>query len=39
VLAQVHSSQLSEKDKTRILGANAQRLLYKNTGNKSVTCK
>jgi predicted TIM-barrel fold metal-dependent hydrolase len=37
VIAQVQSAQLSEKDKARILGANAQRLLYKGSRSESGT--
>jgi predicted TIM-barrel fold metal-dependent hydrolase len=37
VIAQIQSSQLPEADKARILGANAQRLLYKDERNKSAT--
>jgi predicted TIM-barrel fold metal-dependent hydrolase len=37
VLAQVQSSQLPEKDKARILGANAQKLLCRDARSKSGT--
>ena len=37
VLAQIQSSQLPEEDKARILGANAQKLLYWDEKNRSVT--
>jgi predicted TIM-barrel fold metal-dependent hydrolase len=37
VLAQIRSSQLSEEDKARILGANAQKLLCLDERNRSVT--
>jgi predicted TIM-barrel fold metal-dependent hydrolase len=37
VIAQIQSSQLSEEDKARILGANAQKLLCRDEGSKSVT--
>jgi predicted TIM-barrel fold metal-dependent hydrolase len=37
VLAQIQSAQLSEEDKARILGANAQKLLYCDEESKSVT--
>ena len=37
VLAQIQSSQLSEKDKARILGANAQKLLYYDEGSRRIT--
>jgi predicted TIM-barrel fold metal-dependent hydrolase len=37
VLAQIQSSQLSEKDKTRILGANAYQLLGRDKRSRSVT--
>jgi predicted TIM-barrel fold metal-dependent hydrolase len=37
VIAQVQSSQFPEGDKARILGANAQELLYKDKRSRSVT--
>lgn len=37
VIAQIQSSQLPEEDKARILGANAQELLYLDERSKSVT--
>ena len=37
VIAQIQSSQLPEKDKAKILGANAQKLLYCDKGSRSVT--
>jgi predicted TIM-barrel fold metal-dependent hydrolase len=37
VLAQIQSAQLPEEDKARILGANAQKLLYCDEGSISVT--
>jgi predicted TIM-barrel fold metal-dependent hydrolase len=37
VLTQIQSSQLPEKDKAKILGANAQKLLYKDKRSRSVT--
>ena len=37
VLAQIQSAQLPEEDKARILGANAQKLLYKDRRSKSGT--
>jgi uncharacterized protein len=37
VIAQIQSSQLPEEDKAKILGANAQKLLYKDKRSKSVT--
>jgi predicted TIM-barrel fold metal-dependent hydrolase len=37
VLAQLHTSQLSEKDKANILGNNAQKLLYKDKRSRGVT--
>ena len=37
VLAQIQSAQLPEEDKARILGANAQKLLYCDEGSRSVT--
>jgi predicted TIM-barrel fold metal-dependent hydrolase len=37
VLAQVQSSQLPKKDKAKILGANARKLLYCDEGSRSVT--
>ena len=37
VLAQVQSAQLPKKDKAKILGANAQKLLYCDEGSRSVT--
>jgi predicted TIM-barrel fold metal-dependent hydrolase len=37
VLAQIQSSQLSERDKGGILGANAQKLLYRDERSRSVT--
>jgi predicted TIM-barrel fold metal-dependent hydrolase len=37
VLAQIQSSQLPEKDKARILGANAQKLLCRDERSKGVT--
>jgi hypothetical protein len=39
VIVQIQSSQLSEEDKARILGANAQKLLGKGARSKSVTCQ
>jgi predicted TIM-barrel fold metal-dependent hydrolase len=37
VIAQVQSAQLPKKDKAKILGANAQKLLYCDEGSRSVT--
>jgi len=37
VIAQIQSSQLPEEDKARILGANAQKLLYRDERSRSVT--
>lgn len=37
VLAQLHTSQLSEEDKANILGNNAQKLLYKDKRSRGVT--
>jgi predicted TIM-barrel fold metal-dependent hydrolase len=37
VLDQIQSAQLSEEDKARILGANAQQLLWRDEGSGSVT--
>lgn len=37
VIAQIRSSSLSEEDKNKILGINAQKLLYYDDGSKSVT--
>jgi predicted TIM-barrel fold metal-dependent hydrolase len=37
VIAQIQSAQLLEEDKARILGANAQKLLYCDEGSRSVT--
>ena len=37
VLAQIQSAQLPEKDKAKILGANAQKLLYRDARSKSGT--
>ena len=37
VLDQIQSAQLSEEDKARILGANAQQLLWRDEGSRSVT--
>ena len=36
VIAQIQSSQLPEEDKARILGANAQKLLYRDERSRSV---
>jgi predicted TIM-barrel fold metal-dependent hydrolase len=37
VIAQVQSAQLPERDKAKILGVNAQKLLYKGAGSRSGT--
>jgi predicted TIM-barrel fold metal-dependent hydrolase len=37
VIAQIQSAQLPEEDKARILGGNAQKLLYCDEGSRSVT--